>query len=417
MTYDQGLISTGSAAMLRAISLRAKAPKRHRAGVRRLSGAAALACAFAVAWTWLSPGQREPLVHPDRSRVETGVRAQIARDVLVSYRDGEGRIRQALADPQAVSAFVRRESHALEQARLQALGRAEAALARSARPVFDDMRKRVTDLSDWYLAWGTSHRLAGRAALSALGNMIDPRVDDLAAAVSADVERYVETRYRSLVLRPEHTDPALAEGFNEALAILHAGFAEAVGAFDRQLRAFVAVNTTHLRPDAADGARLLLDWDAQGARLSLAGHERGALETGRGFALALAGATTGRSVGGLLAGASSARLGAISGTSLAARLAGPHVSRGLAAAGGAGAGAVGGALGFAAGAALGVGADWLINAAVGAVRRPRFERDVRDLVTLHEHQWHQAMHEALDASSRAWFGDLTELVARAGEGR
>jgi len=376
---------------------------------RTLRRAAVLAIAGVVAWSFLTRAPVGPAVHPDRSRVETGVQADVAREVLVTVRDRHGRVRHALADAASVSDFVRREAAALDEERIDALAAANAHLAARTGLVFAAMDRRVEDFADWYFGWTTSYRLAGRATVSALGALIDPRVDDLATAVGADVERYVEARYRAVVLRPEHTDPLLAVAFRASLSLLHQRFAASVERFDRQVQAFLATRTRHLDADPARGVRLALDWDAQGSRLTLAGFDRGVLETGRSLALGLAGASAGRVAGAALGRAGAARFGA----SLGARLAGPYAARGMATVTGAAAGTAGGAIGVVAGAVVGLGADWLVNEAIALYRRPDFEHEVRALVALNERQWSTAMRDALEQASRAWFGDLTEVLARA----
>ncbi len=386
----------GQAMLARAPAARPRR-RRLRGLLRRgiVLGALAL-----VAWSWLARTPIGPAVHPDRSEVSSGAQPAVAREVLVTVRDADGRIRHALADAAAVSAFVRREAAALETERLEALAAAGTDLDARTRAIFAGMSARVEDFADWYFAWTTSYRLAGRAAVSAFGALVDPRVEDIAESVGADVERYVEARYRSLVMQPELTDPALAEAFSRSLELLHARFASSVERFDRQLRAFLATHTRHLEPHAAAHARLALDWDAQTARLTLAGFERGTLESGRSLALGLTGAAAGRAAGAGLARAAAGRLGA------------PFVTRGVATATGAAAGTVGGVVGALAGAAVGLGADWLINEGVELWRRPELEVTVRELVVLQELQWSEAMHAALEEASRAWYGDLVESLAR-----
>ena len=142
-------------------------------------------------------------VHHDRSSAEHGLRPQLERRALVVVRDADGNTVRALANADALSDFVRRELKRAEIARRDTHTRVRAALEARAAPVFTSMRERVPAFADWYYAWPTSYRLTGKAMYSTAANVIKPSVMRLDDAVAHDLERYVEKRYRDIVMRPE----------------------------------------------------------------------------------------------------------------------------------------------------------------------------------------------------------------------
>ena len=333
-------------------------------------------------------------VHQDRSSARHGVRPQLPRTALVISRDADGNTVRSLANADALSAFVRAELERVETARRDTHTRVNAALEARAEPVFDSMRTRVEAFADWYYAWPTSYRLTGKALYSAAANMVKPSVMRLDDAVAYDLERYVEKRYRDIVMRPELSDPLLEWAYVHALETGHGGFLLALQRFDDRFQHFVATQTTYLEqaPDL-DQVSVVLDWDHQTKKLSISGMERGTLEVARGVALTAGGALVGR------------RAGAAVGAKVAQNIGRRAVVAATAV------GASGGPLGAVVGGAAGLGLDYAINEGVELAERDSLEAGVRETLELQRRQWQQTMQVSLAEAVDVWFDDLAEMLA------
>jgi hypothetical protein len=355
-------------------------------------------------------------VHHDRSVAEHGVAPQLSRKALIVVRDADGNPVRALADAQAVSEFVHRELQRVETARRDTHTRVRAALEARARPVFANMHSRVPAFADWYYAWPTSYRLTGKAMYSAAANAMKPSAMRLDDAVAHDLARYVEKRYRDIVMRPELSDPLLQWAYLHALETGESGFQLALNRFDDRFRRFVATETTYLDGEPSfDDISVVLDWDHQTKKLTVTEVERGSLEVVRGATLATAGVLVGKragaAVGARLAQNISGRAAATAARGVAARLAGPYVARSIGAVAATAVGASGGPMGAVVGGAAGLGLDYAINEGVEYAERDSLETGVAEALTLQQRQWQQTMLGSLDEAVDVWFDDLSELLA------
>jgi len=352
-------------------------------------------------------------VHPDRSAAEHGIRAQRERQALIVVQDADGNSVRALANAGALSDFVRREHQRVERARRDTHVRVRAALEARAAPIFANMRERVPAFADWYYAWPTSYRLTGKAIYSAAANAIKPSVMGLDDAIAHDLERYVEKRYRDIVMRPELSDPLLQWAYLHALETGYGGFQFALNGFDDRFKHFVATQTTYL--DGApnlDDVSVVFDWNQQTKKLSISGVERGSLEMARAVTLTAGGALLGKRVGAAiganLAQGISARAAA---RGVAVRLAGPYVARGLGTVAASAVGASGGPMGAVVGGAAGLGLDYAINEGVEYAERDALETGVGAALALQQRQWQQTMQSSLSEAVDIWFDDMAELLA------
>jgi hypothetical protein len=355
-------------------------------------------------------------VHHDRSVAEHGVAPQLDRRALIVVRDADGNPVRALADADAVSEFVRRELERVETARRDTHTRVRAALEARAQPVFANMRSRVPEFADWYYAWPTSYRLTGKAMYSAAANAMKPSVMGLGDAVSHDLARYVEKRYRDIVMRPELSDPLLQWAYLHALETGEGGFQLALNRFDDRFRHFVATETTYLDGEPNfDDVSVVLDWDHQTKKLTVTEVDRGSLEVARGATLAtagvLVGGRAGAAVGARLAQGISRRAAATAARGVAVRLAGPYVARSMGAVAATAVGASGGPMGAVVGGAAGLGLDYAINEGVEYAERDSLEAGVTEALTIQQRQWQQIMLGSLDEAVDVWFDDLAELLA------
>ena len=355
-------------------------------------------------------------VGQDRSSAEHGIRPQLERQALVVVRDADGNPVRALANADALSDFVHRELKRVETARRDTHTRVRAALEARAAPVFASMRNRVPAFADWYYAWPTSYRLTGKALYSAAANVIKPSVMRLDDAVAYELQRYVEKRYRDIVMRPEVSDPLLQWAYVHALETGDAGFQFALHSFDDRFQRFVATKTTYLDSTPnLDDLSVALDWDHQTKKLSLSGVERGTLEVARAATLSASGAVVGKrmgaAIGARLAQGISARAAVTPARGVAARLAGPYVARGLGTVAATAVGASGGPMGAVVGGATGLGLDYAINQGIEYAERDSLETSVTEALKLQQRQWQQIMQSSLAEAVDIWFDDLAELLA------
>jgi hypothetical protein len=355
-------------------------------------------------------------VHQDRSSAEHGVRPQLVPRAVVVVRDADGNTVRALANADALTDFVRRELKRAEIVRRETHTRVRAALEARAAPVFMSMRDRVPAFADWYYAWPTSYRLTGKAMYSAAANVIKPSVMRLDDAVAHDLERYVEKRYRDIVMRPELSDPLLQWAFVHALETGQSGFQFALNGFDTRFQYFVSTQTTYLDGTAnLDEVSVVLDLDHQTKKLTISGVERGALEVARSVTLAAGGALVGKrvgaAVGAKIAQSISGRATATAARGIAVRLAGPYVARGLGTAAATAVGASGGPMGAVIGGATGIGLDYAINEGIEYAERDSLEAGVTEALGIQQRQWQQIMQSSLSEAVDVWFDDLVELLA------
>jgi len=358
-------------------------------------------------------------VHHDRSSAEHGVRPQLDARALLVVRDADGNTVRALANAEALSDFVHRELERAETARRDTHTRVRAALEARSAPVFTSMRTRVAEFADWYFAWPTSYRLTGKAMYSTAANAMKPSVMRLDEAVAHDLERYVEKRYRDIVMRPEVSDPLLQWAYVHALETGHGGFQFALNSFDDRFRDFVATETTYLdgAPDL-DDISVVFDWDHQTKKLSVSDVERGTLEVARAVTLTAGGAVVGKQVGAAvgakLAKGMARRTAATATRGVAARLAGPYVARGLGTVAATAVGASGGPMGAVVGGATGLGIDYAINEGIEFAERDSLEAGVSEALEMQQREWQRTMQTSVSEAVDVWFDDMAELLAAHG---
>ncbi len=358
-------------------------------------------------------------VHTDRSAADAGVRAEVRPQVLLVYRNRDGRRVRVLVDEARFSTFVREQVRNLEATRIALRSEVPRLTGAATEPVFAGMRARVAAYADWYFGWGTAYRMLGQATISAVTHGLTPGVMDLKDAVAYDLQRYVGRHYEQIVLRPELSDPALRRAYADTLESLHQRFLDSVAGFESGFQAYVAANSRRLEADVdRSRVRLTLDWDDQVRKLVVAGHDGTGVEPAAGLALMGGGIVAGRVVGaavGKTAAELLLRRAAVpAAEGLSARLAAPVATRAMASLAGVSIGAAGGPVGAAVGGAAGLGVDYLLNEAVAALSRDSFEKDVGATLDLQAIQWRRLMADSLGGAVDAWYNDLIQLVAAYG---
>ena len=360
-------------------------------------------------------------VHRDRSQFATRLSPQVSPDVVIVFRNEDGRRVRVLADAADYSAFARATFERLEAAREATSSAVRHAVAEEFMPLEAAAHGRVPLYADWYFAWSTTYRLLYEAAKSALQHALAPSVLSLQASVTADVGAYIRRHYEERVLEPEINDALLRQAFARAYQRAHAQYASAIAELDHSFQRFVAEKTTHLDDEAgAVAAAVVVDWDSQLRKLKLANHEKGglgAIAGGTGVAaLAVIGARSAAlpAATKAVSGGASKAGGALL-AKLSTRLAAPVASKAVASATSAGTGAAagtaaGGPLGGAVGALAGIGFDLAVNETVELVERPEFEADVHRAVAATYGEWQGAVAGSLEDAVEVWFGDTVQLL-------
>jgi hypothetical protein len=360
-------------------------------------------------------------VHRDRSQFANGVSSEVAPDVMIVFRNEDGRRVRVLADAADYSAFARAAFVRLEAAREATSGAIQHAVTAEFMPLEAAAHERVPRYADWYFAWGTSYRLLYEAGKSTLQHALGPSVLSLQASVTADVGAYIRRHYEERVLEPEINDALLRQAFARAYLRAHARYASAIAELDQSFQRFVAEKTTHLDDGPGDIATaIVVDWDSQLRKLKLANHEKsglGAIAGASGVAaLAVIGAkSSALPAAAKAASGSASKAGGALAARLSTRLAAPVASKAVASASSAGTGAaagtaVGGPLGGALGALAGIGFDFAMNETVELVERPEFEADVHRAVAATYGEWQDAAARSLEDAVGVWFGDTTQLL-------
>jgi hypothetical protein len=360
-------------------------------------------------------------VHRDRSQFATGVSSEVAPDVVIVFRNEDGRRVRVLADAADYSAFARTAFAQLEAAREETSSAIPHAVAAEFMPLEAAAHGRVPLYADWYFAWGTSYRLLYEAGKSTLQHALEPSVLSLQASVTADVGAYIRRHYEERVLEPEINDALLRQAFARAYGRAHAQYASAIAELDHSFQRFVVEKTTHLDDGAGEvAAAVVVDWDSQLHKLKLSNHEKGGLGAIAGASGVAALAVIGAKSSALpaatkaVSGGASKAGGALA-TRLSTRLAAPVASKAVASATSAGTGAaagtaVGGPLGGAIGALAGIGFDLAVNETVELVERPAFEAEVHRAVAATYGEWRAAAARSLQDAVGLWFGDTVQLL-------
>ena len=363
---------------------------------------------------WLSA------VHPDRSSADSGVRREARPLAWLTYRAADGREVRALVDEERLGAFLAGQVYQLESARAELRRTARAGTEEAVAPLFETMAGRVSDFTDWYLAWGTGYELLRVALVSAAGHALTPGVMGLRDAVAQDVERHVEGRYRDLVLKPEESDPLVRAAYEQALVDAHRRTLALAAQTDADFLRFLDRESRVLESPSAQAApRLTLDWAAWTRKLVVPDLGQTGFESLRGLTLAAAGAMAGRAVGTAagraLAQGVSGRALAPSAARVGSRLAAPALSRLAGSVAGASVGAGGGPVGLALGGAAGLGVDYLVHAATAAVRRSDVEAAAHGTLAAHRSAWQRLLGDSVAGTVDLWVDDLQAfLVEHAG---
>jgi hypothetical protein len=352
------------------------------------------------------------LVHRDESELESGVTAQVPPRVALIYRERDGETVRVLMDADRYSAFVDEYSRNLAAAEVRLRRQTRRRLQREMDLVFAGPRGRIGAFADWYFAYGTSYGLLWEALASAVGHAVTAEAQSLGDAVAYDLEQYLRSQYRRLVLKPELTDPLLLEAYRRVLVSAHQGYLNVLAGLRSEFRLLVAEETDHL--ERPGGAVLMeLDWSAQFSKLDPAALERGSPEVLRSGLLALGGAAAGKALGGALGkGVATKTVASGAGKGLFAKLAAPFASKAALAAGGGALGSLGGPVGTAVGAGAGVGVDYLINEGVELAQREPLEADLQAALTATQGEWQLAFEQSLGRAIGVWFGDTLQLLVR-----
>ena len=248
----------------------------------------------------------------------------------------------------------------------------------------------------------------GKVVTSAAENAFRPSVMGLSEAVAYDLEGYLHDHYQAIVLRPEVTEPRLRQAYRATFATLHSDYLDVMATLDRRFQEFVAEQTTHVsEPLNSTKVLFTVDWESHRHKLSVASHERGGLEAGRGIGLAAAGAAAGKTSGA----AAARRFAGVASRGMTTRMAAPYVGRLTTTAGGAAVGALGGPVGFAVGGAVGFGVDYLINEGVEFAERDDLELALHEGVAATRAELEGVMAESLTRAVQIWFDDSIQLLA------
>ena len=235
----------------------------------------------------------------------------------------------------------------------------------------------------------------------------------LSDAVMEDIQAHISRKYEALVLRPAITDPKVHRAFMKSLRAAHSDYLEAVKSLDRSISTFIeAEATAYSSAPRLDQVDVDIDW---GTQLQKVQHIPLSFERHPEMSVAIvgAGAAAGKAAGG------AATVAAVK--ALSAKLAAPFATKAAAstlakaatagAAGGAAlAGPAGSMAGAAAGAAIGLGVDMTVNAGVGLLSKPAFEKDVQVSLQEMRLEWEDRIVPELERCQEIWFGTAEELL-------
>ncbi|MGQ0664096.1 MAG: hypothetical protein ACT4P2_11030 [Pseudomonadota bacterium] len=208
------------------------------------------------------PGELRP------ARPETGVAAAspgnaVAGQRELAWRAADGALYRGHVDARAWSEFAGSRLDALARARARLQDRAAGLLGAEFDRIFGEMADRVPLFGDWVYGWisnyVTSFDLTMRALESIRQHAAGGEGTKLREAVEADLVRYVEGRYREIVVRPEETDEKLALAWTRTLDTLDAEWRRIVDDHDRAFRTFLDRQARQVDRVASRAGKL--DWD------------------------------------------------------------------------------------------------------------------------------------------------------------
>ncbi len=380
----------------------------------------------AIGGNWWAGYSREQshgrAVQPDGSVAAIATGTPLIETATVVVRDVDGEVRRLVVERSAADRFVNETLRRLdtERQRLEATARAEVATVFAL--AFADAEEAVERHADWFFAFERPYVVLGRALVSTTSRLVQlGAYEPLQVAVERDLEDYFMTHYEARVLRPEHREPLLARGFEEAARRAHGRWLEVVAEQDLRFRLFLAEHTVHLEPVSADErlSEVVLDWDAQRFKAPRHLAAEQAFDGLVGVATVASGGIAGGAVAGALAARPAlARAGRPVFAGLGQRFAGAFAGRLALAQTGAAMGTavqpVGGtALGVLAGGLLGLAADYALNQADAAFDRESFVAANREALDLTRTLWEERLTETLHAAIGRWFDDTRAAVVRA----
>ena len=350
-------------------------------------------------------------VHPDQSSISTNIQSQVDGDVTLISQNKDGKVVKVIANTEDFSEFVKRHAENLERARQALTEQTDQQLEREMSLVFSRLRERVPRYADWYFAYTTTYKILWEATTSASRHVVSAGNMPLNEAVAYDVEKYLQQHYETIVLRPEITDVQLKQLYENVLYNAHQGYINMLSMMQADFQVLVAKYTTHLH--APENAQLVLDWESQFNKISMADYEKGVTSAAVGGGLAAGGAIAGKAIGGVVGKGISAKVVASSaGKGLFAKLGAPFVTKAVAVGAGGAAGALGGPIGVAIGAGIGLGVDYLISEGVELVQRDKFLSDVKEALDTTQHAWQKDIQKSLHHAIDVWFEDTIQLLAK-----
>ncbi|MDM8568642.1 hypothetical protein QUF50_03850 [Thiotrichales bacterium HSG1] len=185
-------------------------------------------------------------VHSDSSLVKTGVQSQVKPQVILVYKNKNGKKVRVIADAQEYSVFVNQQVTYLEAARIRLHQHAKQLLNARLTAVFGTISKRIDRFADWYFAYTTTYKILWEASTSVTRHTFSAEATTISEAVSIDVEKYLHKHYENIVLRPENTDPKLQYAYRNTIREIHADYVKEIANMQTSFQAFIAKYTTHL---------------------------------------------------------------------------------------------------------------------------------------------------------------------------
>ena len=375
----------------------------------------------AIGGNWWAGYSREQshgrAVQPDASVAAIATGTPLIETATVMVRDVDGEVRRLVVERSAADRFVNDTLRRLDAERLQVEAAARAEVATVFALAFADAEAAVERHADWFFAFERPYVVLGRALVSTATRLAQlGGYETLQVAVGRDLEDYFMAQYQAQVLRPEHREPSLARGFEEAVRRAHGRWLAVVAEQELRFQLFLAEHTGHLAPLPVDVrlSEVALDWDAQ--RFKAPRH----LAAEQAFDGLIGVATVG---GGGVAGAvalrpAMARASRPVFAGLGQRFAGAFAGRLAMAQTGAAMGSavqpVGGtALGAMAGGLLGLAADYALNETDAAFNRESFVAANREALDLTSTLWEERLTETLHAAIDRWFDDTRAAVVQA----
>jgi len=153
------------------------------------------------------------------------------------------------------------------KARHAILDQTRAEMIAAVHPLFDDMKARIKDYTDWFYFFPTTYRMAFTGVIAALSRGANDQRTVEQAATEA-INRSLQDRFLEVVVMPERFGPAVEDRAKEALQ--HA-IASELAVAETENRALAAFMAGHGRPADGNGGAavdqplpVVLSWEALG---------------------------------------------------------------------------------------------------------------------------------------------------------